>query len=125
MRAANAAKNKSESIVMSARKENVELSEGFKQMLRDFEDVYNNDKTYIQHFERKRLDEIAKGRQEVKHFVQDFEIVSDHGWAEQEVQIQRDNDFLFDLKAIEQTKEEGKFNEKMSKFTAKHAPKKQ
>jgi spore germination protein YaaH len=62
MRAANAAKNKSESIVMSARKENVELSEGFKQMLRDFEDVYNNDKTYIQHFERKRLDEIAKGR---------------------------------------------------------------
>lgn len=62
MRAANAAKNKSESIVMSARKENVELSEGFKQMLKDFEDVYNNDKTYIQHFERKRLDEIAKGR---------------------------------------------------------------
>ena len=62
MRAANAAKNKSESIVMSARKENVELSEGFKQILRDFEDVYNNDKTYIQHFERKRLDEIAKGR---------------------------------------------------------------
>ena len=62
MRAANAAKNKSESIVMSARKENVELSEGFKQMLRDFEDVYNNDKTYLQHFERKRLDEIAKGR---------------------------------------------------------------
>jgi spore germination protein YaaH len=62
MKAANAAKNKSESIVMSARKSNVELSEGFKQMLRDFEDVYNNDKTYLQHFERKRLDEIAKDR---------------------------------------------------------------
>lgn len=62
MIAANAAKNKSESIVMSARKSNVELSEGFKQMLRDFEDVYKNDKTYQQHFERKRLDEIAKGR---------------------------------------------------------------
>ncbi len=47
VRAAIAAKNKSESIVMSARKENnVELSESFKQMLADFDDVYNNDRTY-------------------------------------------------------------------------------
>ena len=31
-------------------------------MLKDFDDVYNNDHTYKKHFEDKRLEEIKKGK---------------------------------------------------------------